>query len=75
MYFAGTDSPEALAEQLIASEDTKYRMFNFVKILNQDLEILENQITDLKVEVKEAEASLSAQQKSNKDELAVSHMN
>ena len=61
MIVAGTDTPEALAMQLIAAEDTKFRMFSFINELNVELELLEAQTSTLQAELKHARAEAEQQ--------------
>ena len=59
---AGTDNPGALAEQLIAAEDSKFRWFSYVNELNAEHEVLQGQIHALEGELRVARAEAAAQQ-------------
>lgn len=50
----GVGSPEELATQLLAAEDTKFRMFAFVSERNVEVELLEAQIAGLQTELQQA---------------------
>ena len=59
---AGTDNPGALAEQLVAAEDSKFRWFSYVNELNAEHEVLQGQIHALESELRIARAEAAAQQ-------------
>ena len=63
--YAGSEDPHALAEQMTAAEDNKYRLFSFVNELNAELEAFDSQISLLQQELRASFESTDAKQKKN----------
>ncbi len=61
--YAGSENPDALAEQMTAAEDNKYRLFRFVNELNAELEAFDSQISLLQQELRASSESTDAKQK------------
>ena len=63
---AGSQSPDALAEQMTIAENNKFRLFSFVNELNAELETLDSQISLLQQELQStAESTATKQEKSH----------
>ena len=59
---AGVRNPDALAEQMTAAEDNKFRLFSFLNELNAEVEAMGQQISLLQQELEASSKKVATKQ-------------